>query len=265
MKKIIHSHTLYLMRDRKFSPVSPAFCGREVCNPGHANEQFLDVYLIHYVESGKGKYFVNNTEYDISGGQCFIIRPYEHHHYIADSEDPWTYTWVAFRGELGEKIDNCGKYVINSDGKYFAEMLRCIEYGDMQEEYLAGKIIEFMCNEFNNLHEAVSYPDMAKNLIDSNYSSHLSVERIADNIGIDRRYLCKLFKKKYNITLKKYIIKKRMTEASLLLKDGFSVNEVSQLVGYDDAFSFSRAFKKEHGYPPCTIKKPIKAGASKTP
>ena len=136
MNNRIHSHTLHLMRERNFSPVSPVFCGREVCNPGHSNEQFLDVYLIHYIESGKGKYYVGKHEFDITAGQCFIIYPYEHHHYAADMEEPWTYSWVAFRGELGKKLDNFNGYVFEAEGKYFDDMLRCAEYGDT----LPGKL-----------------------------------------------------------------------------------------------------------------------------
>ena len=233
--------------------IIPTSCGREVCHPRHSFDEIRDYYLLHFVESGKGVLRKNGTDYPVSKGQCFVILPSEHHSYQADEHDPWTYIWIGFKGSIGKKLESLSYPVFNASGEIFREMLDAGRYGDMSEEYLCGKIIEFMCSEFSSKQKGF-YPDIAKNMIDTHYNARLSIQQIADNIGIDKRYLARIFKSEFGITMQSYIIKKRMKEARRFLRDGYSVNEVSRLVGYDDVFTFSRAFKKECGYPASKIK-----------
>ena len=78
----------------------------------------------------------------------------------------------------------------------------------------------------------------------------LSVSEISHTFGFDRSYLFRIFKQRYGIGLKEYITKIRMENAARLLCDGFSVAEVASMVGYPDAFNFSKAFKLHYGSPP---------------
>jgi len=66
-------------------------------------------------------------------------------------------------------------------------------------------------------------------------------------------YLRKLFKKEMGMTPLEYMTKLRMKKAESLLsamsKD-YSVTEIAQLCGYEDALYFSRVFKKHFGCAP---------------
>ncbi len=233
--------------------IIPTSCGKQVCEPGYSYDEIRDYYLIHYVEDGSGVFTKGDRDYPVSKGQCFVILPFERHSYRADNNTPWTYFWIGFKGSIGKKLESLSNPVFCTDGEIFREMLDAGDYGDMSEEYLCGKIIEFMCNEFSQKKKG-DYPHIAKNMIDTHYNTGLTIRQIADSIGIDKRYLSRIFKTKFNITMKSYIIKRRMKEARKFLKDGYSVNEVSRLVGYDDVSTFSRAFKNECGYPANSIK-----------
>ncbi len=240
--------------DKKIaSVVQPVVCGREVCKPGHHYSRPLDYHLIHYIENGKGILIKNGKTYHLNKGQCFIICPRETYMYQADTENPWTYMWIGFTGDITQKLDQLESPVFNSSPKYFIEMLNCVNFNDMSVEYLTAKVLEFMCHEFCQRKNG-NYADIAKNLVDISDGNQLSVMEIAKYIGIDKRYLSRIFKLKYSITLKDYIIQKKMSDAQFYLKSGYSVSEVSKLVGYSDEFAFSRAFKKEFNYPPSKIK-----------
>ena len=85
----------------------------------------------------------------------------------------------------------------------------------------------------------------------------ISVENISRTFGFERSYLYRLFKKRYGIGVKEYIIKLRMDKAVELLCQGNSVSSVSELVGYSDEFAFSKAFKGQLGVCPTAYKKEL--------
>lgn len=91
----------------------------------------------------------------------------------------------------------------------------------------------------------------AKELIDLNLKSPLSISDIALSIGINDYHLKKGFKELYNNTIYNYTISKRMEYAKRLLKDReMNVNEVAYVLGYNDSTNFTAAFKKYFGYTP---------------
>ena len=117
------------------------------------------------------------------------------------------------------------------------------------EEYLTGMLFVLRSGLFGSLSKN-DYPKKVKGYIDSNYMNHLSIETIAKSLNLNRKYLSRIFKEKYNITMQQYIVKKRMIEAKKLLTAGYRVEETAYMVGYSDNFVFSKAFKKYHGKSP---------------
>ena len=91
---------------------------------------------------------------------------------------------------------------------------------------------------------------LQKNMIDTHYNTGISIRQIADSIGIDKRYLSRIFKQEKNISIQDYILKYKIKKAQSLLLNGFNVNEAAKSVGYDDAFTFSKIFKKHTGVSP---------------
>ena len=59
-----------------------------------------------------------------------------------------------------------------------------------------------------------------------------------------------MFKKQYGFSLKEYLINKRLNEALKLLLEGKSISDVSYLVGYNNPYNFSNAFKAKYGVSP---------------
>lgn len=64
----------------------------------------------------------------------------------------------------------------------------------------------------------------------------------------------RVFKLKYGIAPKKWIIQKRMEKGQLLLKNkDYTVQQIAIAVGYDNTSHFIKAFKKYYGYTPRQI------------
>ena len=52
------------------------------------------------------------------------------------------------------------------------------------------------------------------------------------------------------LSIQEYLIRTRLNKACELLKKGISIQKVSNLVGYNDQFAFSKIFKKYMGISP---------------
>jgi YesN/AraC family two-component response regulator len=93
---------------------------------------------------------------------------------------------------------------------------------------------------------------LMENYLRSNYSSITSLNKISDKFGFTNEYLSKIFKKYIGETPIKYITKIRINEAKLLLinQPDLEIQKIGELVGYKDAFYFSRVFKSNVGIYP---------------
>ena len=78
----------------------------------------------------------------------------------------------------------------------------------------------------------------------------ISIEQIADSFNIDRRYLLRLFKREFGITIVNYLVKTRLEAAFEYLRQGYAVNRAAVMCGYTDAYNFSKMFKKYYGISP---------------
>ena len=93
--------------------------------------------------------------------------------------------------------------------------------------------------------------------IKSNFqNSNLSQGEIADAMGITAPYLSSVFKKEMGISIVQYITLARMEKAKEYLSyTDMRVREISEKVGFNDEYYFSRIFKKYYGLSPQQMRK----------
>lgn len=92
--------------------------------------------------------------------------------------------------------------------------------------------------------------------INSNYSSDISPEQMACKLNISKSHLHKVFKDFVGITPLQYVQNVRIEQAKAILASSrYSIQEVSDLVGYHDTRYFSRIFKQLTGMSPRDWKK----------
>jgi two-component system response regulator YesN len=91
----------------------------------------------------------------------------------------------------------------------------------------------------------------AKDYIERNLSTELSIDTLADYLGISGSYFSLLFKQHLGETFVEYVTKQRMEMAkSLLALSDKSVTQVGQMVGYVERRYFTRVFSKYTGMLP---------------
>lgn len=92
---------------------------------------------------------------------------------------------------------------------------------------------------------------------EEHYAEKISLDRIAGNMYLSPFYISRIFKAETGDTPISYLINIRMERALELLKEQEHVNiqEVAAMVGYEDAYHFSKLFKKKFGVSPSGMRK----------
>ncbi len=91
----------------------------------------------------------------------------------------------------------------------------------------------------------------AAEYLDTNYTHDISVEEIAEALGVSRSFLSRCFKEVHGMTILEYLLGVRMKNALRLLNEtDLSVNEIAAQVGFNNANYFFRKFKEEFDVTP---------------
>lgn len=235
--------------------LNPLFYGRHTCPSGHAFGPAIRKYtLIHYVTKGKGRVYKGERVYDVTAGQAFLILPGEIVTYVADLQNPWQYQWVAFDGVLSERFAELPTVLADFPGEIMREICELSDR-DMPEYLAASLLFRLYAELFEHKKRGPHYVRRVQDLIRALYMQPLSVEDIAAQVNLDRRYLSRIFKEKTGQTVQDYLISVRMEEAKKLLLDGVSVEKTAFLCGYEDTCNFSKMFKRRFGVSPLIWKK----------
>ncbi|MNC19177.1 HTH-type transcriptional regulator YesS [compost metagenome] len=240
------------------------YCGTENCVPGHSVGPMLrDYYKIHYIHSGTGIYSTGGQTYKVEAGQGFLVFPEVLSYYCADKEEPWTYSWVAFNGLQVEQVlkqsalsETCPVFDAGHHDDYirncFIEMFKADEPGFNRELRLQGALYSFLAAILSPDRGSRSREDMQAHyigrviaLIQQNYATNIHIETIAHTLGLNRKYLSKMFKQEMGITPQQYLIHFRMNRACELLQNPMlTIGEIASSVGYQDQLLFSKIFKR---------------------
>lgn len=91
-----------------------------------------------------------------------------------------------------------------------------------------------------------------KNWLDKNFTTQITYKIFQDLFGHNEKYLSTLFKAEFGISPSKYISELRLNMAKNLMESNPDIllKDVADMVGFTDAFYFSRVFKTHEGISP---------------
>lgn len=92
--------------------------------------------------------------------------------------------------------------------------------------------------------------------INANMTSKISINELSNLLGLTGIHTSRVFKKEMNEDLSKYIARRKMEAAAVLLETSdYRIKEVAQKVGYEDQLYFDKVFKKYYGVTPKVYRK----------
>ncbi len=222
-----------------------------------------DYWELVYCTGGQGTFdFENGTTIQYKAGDVVAIPPHERHSNVSHQgftnihltmEDPVFPYRGVFRvsdedGSLRHAFFQA-KYYYLSDINKREVVLSAL--GELIASYI---IVYRSKNEFSAPVEQI------RTLILRHYAHpDFALDEAVREMPFHYDYLRKLFKKEMGITPLEYMTSLRMKKAENLLSAmwsrEYSVSEVAQMCGYEDALYFSRVFKKNYGCSPSNFTK----------
>ena len=241
-----------------------------------------------YILSGKGRCRVDDVMYDIEEGDLVMLNPRQMNQFFPREDGtPATEFFIGFTdiqrpgvlpnyvrketepvilhttGELRQKLFKiCSSMEAESavyrPGRYF-----------MLKTYLMQIILLVIRERVKpvEVKNGVAFESVSKkhvvehilNYFEDHYHEKVSLEQIAENMYLSPFYISKIFKSETGDTPIRHLINIRLERAYELLEKGESgsIQEIAAMVGYEDAYHFSKLFKKKYGIPPSMVKKRI--------
>lgn len=241
-----------------------------------------------FVLSGQGKYRIEQKVYSVSEGDLIVINPgVLHQSLVSNPENPTTEAVVGFtdiqfvgfsanevplpedgavihtQGELRQKLFKIftsmdAENVVRRTGRYY-----------MLKSYLMQALLLLVREQtepiavttgcsFKSVNKKYVVEQMIE-YFEDHYAEKISLDQIADNTYLSTVYVSKIFKAETGDTPIRYLINIRLEKAKELLENGWegSIQEVAMEVGYDDAYHFSKLFKKRYGVSPSKVLKGV--------
>ena len=245
-----------------------------------------DYAKIVFVLAGQGKYRIEDTVYSVAEGDILLINPYVKHQLIIQSPDVAIteavigFTDVQFehfgpneiplpqegpvihtKGDLRQKLFKIyasmdAENAVHRAGKYF-----------MLKSYLMQVLLLLVREQTETVEISTGYSFKSANkkyvveqilgYFEDHYAEKISLDQIADNTYLSTVYISKIFKSETGNTPIRHLINIRLEKAKELLESGWegSIQEVAMQVGYEDAYHFSKLFKKKYGVSPSKVSK----------
>ena len=240
-----------------------------------------------FVLSGAGKYHIENEIIEVQEGDLLIINPGVRHQALGSpgTANSTTEFFVGFTdiqlkgypsntlplpeegclihttGELRQRLFKIcsameAENAVCWQGRYF-----------MLKAYLMQMILLVLRDQSEppQLSQGYSFESVNKkyvveqmvNYFEDHYSEKISLDQIAENMYLSPFYISKIFKSETGDTPIRHLINIRLEKAKEILESGVggNIQEVAASVGYEDAYHFSKLFKKRYGITPSQAKK----------
>jgi len=243
-----------------------------------------DHYFIFYLVKGRGMLETDDRTFQLEAGHGFVIPPETVHSYAAAGEKPWTYFWFSFHGLKADQfIRQAGLsydqpvYAIEDKNNIFHALKKLVDQNLLHDDQPCTEITRMKVQAlfylyFAGLIEAANddgmdvptelyyerYIKKATKYIEHNFNKKIKMADIASCVGLNSSYLGQLFKRQLDVTPQQYLCRFRLEKAIQYMRNpALSIKEISNLVGYEDPYLFSRVFKQTNGVPPSEYRKKL--------
>lgn len=257
MKQVSFFHSLYFDKIGFFDNAYSHKVVRE--NPDH--------FILFLCTKGKGYLEHHGIRYNISAGNIFFTFPGVAHAYGADESDPWSIYWAHFHTDSPEfvsilKANHISVFQPVFYTQAFQDIAESFQFiltdiyhaAPCEFQYKQSIFTQLVFQSFtlaNQPNQKNKYVSAALEYIHSHLNHPLSLEEIANAVHISKFYLSHHFTTDLGVSIKQYVLTKKMNQAKFLLTSTcHNISEIASLCGYQNSMYFSYAFKKQTGISP---------------
>ena len=243
--------------------------------------QPINQFVLIYCVDGSGFYEVNGMRQEVCACQYFILPANMPHCYGSDSDNPWTIYWVHFAGEHApiyaqgaatpQTVRPSMRSRIGERNNIFEEIFATLQAGCECERlrYASSLLHHYLASmRYLTLYRSAVRQPVTEEVggamvvtavirfLGENIERHVAIDELCQYTGYSHGHLSALFKKRtgHSITTHFNIMKMQLA-AELISSSSLKMNQISNKVGIDDSYYFSRLFKKVYGVSPLSYRR----------
>ena len=224
---------------------------------------FLKIHL-----AGKGVAGVDHNLFCLKENDGILIFPFQLHYIEQNGSDQEQFQLLvefALSPDDLNRIEEMRNHPFHLNDQDISRLNLIIQgtlgVNDISHEQVVYVIAEFLSEKsrtmkndektLSPLPDPSIYPKVFRYIMD-NFHKEISIKTICNEFNISDSKLRKLFHNRLNgMTLGKLLNNLKLRKAiELLTYSNLSISEISQACGYNDPFTFSKAFKRSIGLPP---------------
>ena len=248
-----------------------------------------EFWKISFILSGSGQVIINDQSYPITPGAIYLVHPQAVTTYNINGEKLELYNILFDKSFMGNDLEmlkderdffaifsnqistnlNPLLYIQSTDKtlrNLISNMYKEYQNKDANYKvYLKLKLIELLIlmqrsgnkklREFNR-HELVSY---INHLLESDYQNNISLQSLAQKVGLSPNHLCTLYRKNTNTSIVQKLKKIRLQKAKKMLLDtNLTISEICYECGFNDLSYFYRTFAEIYQCNPGDYRKKLK-------
>lgn len=225
-------------------------------------------FIVECNEVGRGSVVINGTQFPFGPGTCYVLLPGDTVIHTCDGDDPRGGIYCMLDGPMLAQYFNALGITAGSPflpDHVFPRVQQWLEtiFHDFQSRDAgtlprqAGNIYGLLGDLLRDKPAPTGEDAVSKaiGIMEEHYSEPVTVDALAERLGLERSYFSCLFKEKTGYPPHRFLTALRIQKARLLLQStDRSVAEIAELVGLD-ARNFARLFRKETGRTPLSYRK----------
>ncbi|MEH6578978.1 MAG: AraC family transcriptional regulator [Amphritea sp.] len=247
---------------------------------GHRMERLQhDDNLLIYCLEGKGKIRINQKNFAINSGDLVVLPRGLAHQYASSTNYPWTIYWCHFEGELSEDFIRHLQLPKQKPVLHLGLHSSLVsEFDALLEARQSSYHLNAFINAANQLRQILTHIALLQPLVRSQDADSFHLEKVhslmqariheqldldtlAASVNLSKFHFVKKYKEFTGTTPINHFIQLKIERACHLLDiSSRTIAEVAFMVGYEDAYYFSRIFKKVMGISPTQYRK-LQVGA----
>ncbi|GAA0182342.1 AraC family transcriptional regulator [Clostridium sediminicola] len=234
---------------------------------------------LFYVVHGSGHFKIEDKDFTVKENDLVIVNANVLHTESSKDSNPLEYIVLGIDG-ISLMIDGSAddseltnSYSIHNYNKYKHEilfyldnLLREVERKEEHYQSICQNLLEILIlnvirrtksnlvlSSTKNINKECAY---IKKYIDVHYASNLSLDSLATIAFMNKYYLVHEFKKYTGTSPIDYLIEKRISVSKMLLETTrYSMEQITEIIGFSSQSYFNQVFKKKVGTSPSKYRK----------
>jgi len=248
--------------------------GLEHCSADYViHRTSFPYHCIEYVVRGKGVLTLGRRRYALAPGQVFSYGPGIPHDISTESATPLVKYFVDFVGSRASALLRSCHLAGSGPARVFPADCLSSLYDELIQSGLNGgggsarlctKLLECLALKIatntpppdEQESRAFATYQRCRSHIEKHFLRLHSLAQISGECRTNREYLCRLFRRYEQQSPYQYLLRLKMSHAAIQLQQsGVLVKEAAAIVGFGDAYHFSRVFHDLLGVSPTAFRK----------